>query len=410
MASPITEIQINGSVVDLSKIEYSISNNHGRSSVTDAPTASTCSMALIVRDEAMPTVSVGNNLTFSAHGIKRFTGRITDLDIVHSKAGYARFNIQAVGKVARLGTKILPTTSFVKEFAHSRALEILQLSGEDYRVEGGYDIELKARDSDNSSILEIFRSMSDDVGAAVVDTPDGKILVQFYDSRGANQYFEKWQDQGSAKWNQQTLRWIDKQEISPTAGIPLVLDANSVIYEPRWSAQSGNIINRVILGYDGGSYYTAEDTASQAIYGLRTLALDTEIHDVAGATIRTGQLLNRSSQPRFQLGNAEILMDRVTNATKRDAILNLTCGNRVQISNLPKPAPFTNWVAVVEGWSEQFTGMGRDKGTHRISLALSDPFSSYAGMTWNTLLLQQWNTINTSVIWANAITQQNLVP
>jgi len=191
----------------------------------------------------------------------------------------------------------------------------------------------------------------------------------------------------------------------------LQLDGDTVIFEPIWRTNSASIINRVDLGYDNGSVYTVQDTASQSDYGLRTFSRVTELHDLASATLRAGQLLNRQSQPRWSMGSVEIWMENVTDTAKRDDLLDLTCGNRVVIDELPRPAPYPTWVGVVEGWGETYTGYQDGEGTHRLTLALSDPFSSYAGITWNAVpITYKWNTINTSVIWANAITQDNLVP
>ncbi len=409
--SQITSITIGATAVALKDIEYAIQVTHGRSSVTDAPNASTASLTFIGRDELMPSgVAVAQMLNIKAHGKDRFTGRITDLTVTHIEDGFARIQIQAIGKVSRLGTKTVGFDSYPQENAHGRALSIMQVSGEDYRVEGGYDIELNARTLNDENILQLLSEIADDCGAAIIDTPDGKILVQFYDSRGSNDYYEKWEDQGNSKWSQQTLRWVDRQAISPTAGTPLPLEADTVIYEPIWRTGSSAIINKVTLGYDGGNVYTVQDTGSQTDYGLRTLSRDTEIHDLASATLRAGQLLNRQSQPRWSMGQVEIVMDFVTDTIKRDKLLALTCGNRVVIDSLPKPSPYSTWVGVVEGWGETYTGYQNGEGTHRLTLALSDPFASYAGITWNAVpITYKWNTINTSVIWANAITQENLV-
>lgn len=409
MTTQITSITINGSSIALSDIEYAIYVTHGRSNVTDSATASTLSMTIFCRTSAMPTVAMAQMVNVQAHSKPRFLGRITDLEIIHLKDGYARFNIQAIGKVSRLGTKFIESTSFAKEVSHPRAEEILRQSGEDFLVEGGYETEVKAQTIEHENILGLLQKLADDAGAAIVDTPDGKILCQFYDSRGTSDYYEKWQDQGNRKWTNETERWIDKQRISPTAGIPLALAANTVIFEPIWRMGSGAIINKVILGYDNGSTYTTEDLTSQSTYGLRTLDLVTELYNLASATTRAGQILARQSYPRWAMGSVEILMDQVTDSTQRGKIMDLICGKRVYITGLPTPAPYTNWVGVVEGWSESYVGTGNGTSTHRITLALSDPFASYAGITWSALSTQKWNTINTSVIWSNAITVDSLV-
>lgn len=409
--SQITEIKINGISVSLDQIEYNVFVNHGRSSITDGATASSATLTMIAQNVSLPDVKVAYSLNIKAYGIDRFTGRITDLQIVHLKDGFALISIQGMGKVSRIFNKYIDSYSFPKQSAHARVLEILEQTYEDYNVDGGLDVELKAKTVDYASISDLLQKVATDVGAAIVDTPDGKILFQFYDIRGSDSLFEQWQNQGSLKWTGYGLeRWVDQIETSPTAGIPLDLDADSVIFEPIWRTQSGNIINRAIIEYDNGSFYMAENTDSQTDFGLRTLSLNTEIYNSASAITRAGEIITRQAFPRWSLGSVEIYMERVTNTTQRDAIMNLYCGKRVQINGLPNPAPYATWVGVTEGWSESFTGLGNDLGTHRITLALSDPLQSYAAMSWETLTTQKWNTIDTAVIWADAIVPADLVP
>jgi len=420
MTSQITEITLKGAAVSLSQVEYAIAVSHGRSDVTDSATASNASLTFIGNGELLASAFVGDMLTITAYGVPRFTGRVTDVNLSHVYDGLGRLSIQAIGKVSRLGNKYIGAAPFPVETTRTRAESVFGYSGEDYIVEGGYTTTVNSLDVDNRSILDILQELADDAGAAIFDKPDGHVVFQSYDARGIKEYYERWVDQpASAKWKDEIERWEDKSRLSPTSGIPLALDANSILWEPEWTAQSGNIINKVTLTYDGGGsgpgpgpggshVYTVEDTDSQADYGLRTLAKETQLHDLASAQHRAGQILSQQSQPRWKLGGVELYMERVSEP-KLSQILGLTCGNRVVVQNLPYPAPAKDWVGVVEGWQETYTGIGNDTGTHRLTLALSDPLASYAGMVWDSLGIQKWNTINTSVIWADAITLQDLV-
>jgi hypothetical protein len=76
--------------------------------------------------------------------------------------------------------------------------------------------------------------------------------------------------------------------------------------------------------------------------------------------------------------------------------------------NLPAPGVLV-FVGIVEGWSEVFLGVGGEKGIHRMTLALSDPLLSYAVMPWSLLTTQTWSTINSAVIWADAISLDTLI-
>lgn len=408
MATQITGITIAGVAVDFGSVEYAIQIKHGRERVTDSATASSASMVLFVQTETLPSANVADLLNIQAYGVDRFTGRITDVEIRHIKNGVARISLQAIGKVSRLGTKLVESYSTTTQVVSASANEILSLSGETYSIAGGYDVIYSGQTITNQYILDLLQKLADDTGAAIFDTPSGSISFQGYDSRIITDYYEKWQDQGSQTWAAQgSMRWMDKIAVSPSAEV-LTLNSNSVIFEPVWRISSDSIVNRVVLKYTAGTY-TIENTTSQSNYGLRTLSLDTAIDDASSAAARASSILSRQSDPRWQMGSVEIYMERITDLTQRSKLLALQCGKRVYISDLPEPAPYPGWIGIVEGWGETYTGYSDGQGTHRLTLAISDPLASYAGIAWSVLTSEQWNTINSSVIWADAISTDALV-
>jgi hypothetical protein len=424
MASPITLIEIGGSAIDFSDVEYSIYLTHGRSQITDGPTPSSASITIIAQD-AMPAVSIGDVLKIEAHSMPRFRGQITDLAINHVKDGYARISLQATGVIAQMGNRFVPYyyPAEINAFDATREQVLGSLGPGSFDpslhpltelIMGGRDQFLNIVNPANltpPNALSYVGSIADWIGGAVVDYPDGSPLVQFYDARGIVPYQIKWRDKNSFgdTWAAQIGDWTQQSITYPTAEEPIVFDPETVFFEPVWSSQFGDIVNAVSITYGPGTVYQVDDSASETQFGTRQLSLQTQLANLSDAVIRANSILTRQSQPRWQLGNVEILMDEITDTAKRDDIMGLICGRRIELNNLPSPSPYETYVAIVEGWSEVFIGNGRDKGIHRMTLALSDPLLSYAVMPWSTLTTQRWDTINTTRIWADAISLETLV-
>jgi hypothetical protein len=436
MTSPITLVEIGGNAIDFENVEYSIYLTHGRGKITDGPTPSSASITIIAQ-ESMPAVSIGDILRIEAHSLPRFRGQITDLTITHVKDGYARISIQATGIIAQMGNRYVPiyypSSTTVFEAVKTQVLQSIPFGTFPIRpfsqnVMGGRDQNLNIVDPaimNPPSALSYVGSTADWIGGAVVDYPDGNPLIQFYDSRGIVPYQKKWQDYNSfgETWSVQIGDWTQQTITYPTAEAPVVLDPDIVFFEPIWNQQFGELINSVSIGYGtsgggpgpgpggggGGSTFQTDDAASIAQFGVRQLSLSTELANLGDAVVRATSILVRQSQPRWQLGGVEILMDEITDTAIRDSIMELICGRRVELNNLPTPGPYQTYVAIVEGWGEVFIGNGRDKGIHRMTLALSDPLLSYAVMPWSSLTTQTWDTINPSVIWADAISLDTLI-
>jgi hypothetical protein len=436
MTSPITLVEINGFPLDLDNVEYSIYLTHGRSRVTDGPTPSSASITIIPESGSMPYApEIGQVLRIEAHNLPRFRGQITDLTFTHVIDGVPRYSIQATGVIARMGNRYVPiyypSSPTVNNAVQSQVLQSLGYGSFDPSLHpleelimGGRDQILNVVDPaimNPPNALSYVGSTADWIGGAVVDYPDGSPLIQFYDARSIVPYQVKWRDKiwFEDKWNVQIGDWTQQTITYPTAEEPLTLDSGTIVFEPVFNQQLGEIINSVSIRYGtsgggggggggGGSRYRTDDPVSISKFGVRELSLDTELANVGDAVVRANSILVRQANPRWQIGGVEILMDEITDPAFRDQIMELICGRRVQLINLPAPGVLV-FVGIVEGWSEVFLGVGGEKGIHRMTLALSDPLLSYAVMPWSLLTTQTWSTINSSVIWADAISLETLI-
>ena len=382
MTTEISLVQIQGNSIDLTDIEYEIFITHGRSSVFDGASPSSASLTLIAQGSTLPYVNVDDSVIIQAEGIDRFTGEITDISINHLIDGFAQINIQCIGMLAALGTQYGlvsfvgvddPMTSKNRANLVNRGFvpvpRTLIDGGFDYIVEGFIDY-LTASPNRLSWLTEI----ADWAGAAVIDTPSGDPYVQFYDSRRLATFYPRWIDESTLAsnngWNEVggTVRWIDEFINYSTAETPLSLDPTKVVFAPSWTVQSGNIINRVNVEWVSGTV-----TQSSLATKVRELNLSTRMISAGYANSRANRILDNQDEPRYALGSVEILMDEITDTAVRDELLGLIAGRRIEVTNLPDPTPASTYVGVLEGWSETYFGLGGTKGSHRLTLSLSDP-------------------------------------
>ena len=132
--------------------------------------------------------------------------------------------------------------------------------------------------------------------------------------------------------------------------------------------------------------------------------LTTQLSDPLDASDRAGAIITAQSEPRYDLQQIQIFVDLLT-TPQRTAVLGLISGDRVQINSLPEPAPITQFLGIVEGWSEQYTDQG-----HVLTLSLSDPRYSYAMAQWisvdPTLI---WGNVNASIQWYNVVLPDDLL-
>lgn len=123
----ITGISIAGTLVDLDSVHASVSGTHGRSSVTDSPAASSCTLTLV--GDAIPTVEISDLLEVQAYGLLRFTGVITDATPRQTTRGDASMVIVAIGALADLALEPVTATDWPQETSGARATRILTAAG-----------------------------------------------------------------------------------------------------------------------------------------------------------------------------------------------------------------------------------------------------------------------------------------
>jgi hypothetical protein len=178
------------------------------------------------------------------------------------------------------------------------------------------------------------------------------------------------------------------------------------VWEPRWQATASTIVNDVTVSYgalDPQDLFNQVDAASVAAFGSRAITINTGLADVDDAGNRASLVLTAQATERWTLGGVEILMETLT-VPQLAEVMNLTSGDRVIVTNLPTPGPITQFLGVLEGWTETYTIDG-----YRLTLALSDPRYSYAMLEWDGAGTADWQNVPITTTWSDVILQSDLV-
>lgn len=406
----VTAISIAGSPVSLSDVEYNVAIYHGRNDVTEAPQPSNAQIVLICTGDYSIPVALGDAVTIQAYSVNRFTGRVTDLTVTHATTGgdqepYTTVTITAMGNLARLGNYWTGDAGYAAETLDVRADNILGATPLTYTIEAEPDVALTAYTGGLASVQDLVAQLCEWTGATVYDKPDGSVYFESYTRRGYTYSDAAW-DELTGTWSSYTGTWVDQTATSTSAPAPVSLPAGAVVWEPVWTATTNTVLNDVTISYgtnDPQDSLQLTDSTSISLFGTRAIELITGLETSDDATNRAQLVLTSQSQQRWQLGTVEVLMDKLT-SIQRTAVLALTSGDRVLVTDLPQPAPYTQFIGVVEGWGETYT-----PGEHRISLSLSDPRYSYAVVTWaQAPAAADWANVPALNDWADIVLPADL--
>jgi len=411
ITSHVNSVIIGGTSVNLSQVEWSLTVDHGRNDVTQAPQPSGAQFTMLGPSSIIGGIS--SSLTVTAWNSLRFTGTVTDMQITHlySPNGTykARVTYQAQGNFSKLGLRNVGAAGYVEESVKLRTDEIMVETGLTYSANMDPMMVLlaQAATTDPQPALTLLSNICTQTGATMYDLPNGTIGIESYSRRGYDYNPATWV-YVTGTWADYSLyNWDDLYTASAAAPIPVTLTNGSVIWEPVWRNNILTVVNRATVAYGAGSpqsVIVAEDTASQTTHGLRATVLPTQLSDPLDAYNRAGAIITAQSEPRYDLQQIQIFVDLLT-TPQRSAILALVSGDRVQVNGLPSPAPITQFLGIVEGWSEQYTEQG-----HVLTLSLSDPRYSYAMAQWisvsPTLI---WGNVNASIQWYNVVLPDDLL-
>lgn len=400
----ITAVTIGGAAVNLEAVSYDVTISHGRSTITDGPTASTAQ--IVLTGYGLPDVDLSDTVAISAYGQARFTGLVSDLEPAQDRITGRQFlTVSCTGLLADLALLPVTPSAWPLETSGARAARILTAAGvTSYDTSG--DLSVLASTADPTNALDLLGTLATDTGAAVVDTPTGAVLFQDLLARAQSYIANVWSTT-TGTWSASSGAWAD--QVSPSVADPVELPADAIAWTPSLQQHRGDIVNRVTVVYGSPqAEITEDDTASQAIHKIRAASITTALATSTDATTRGENIIMRQAQPRYQMGGVSILVHELDTTTRGKA-LGLLCGSRAIVKGLPGIFPEPDYLGVVEGWSENYTVDNYGNESHVLNLALSDPLASYATVQWGQITgTRTWANINTTTIWADVTVDADL--
>jgi hypothetical protein len=259
---------------------------------------------------------------------------------------------------------------------------------------------VSAGNAQPQTCLDGLQSLAEWSGGTYFDTPEGYVVFESYGNRGSTAFPGAWSAQINA-WAEAEASWDSYPSTTAATSLP----SNGVIFTPAWTQNQVSIINDATVSHgDPPSYHQATDATSIATYGRRALTLETGLKANADAISRASAILLAQAYPLWNLGNISIYVDQLT-VPERDQVLALISGSSVLVNDLPQPAPFEQFLGLVEGWSETYT-----PGQHILTLSISDPRYSYQTVTWGEVSpTLQWGDVDPTLIWYNVVTADDLI-
>jgi hypothetical protein len=393
---------LNGAAIDTASVEFNTTIMHGRSTVTDVPTAS--SAQLVIRGAAGPVMEISDTLVISFDGQPRFTGKISDIDVSFTGTNppTAITTITGMGNLAELGLVDVGASGYAEETVRQRVEAILAASGVTYLNAGDANITVKAVPAVDAIITTAWdgiAAMAVQSGATFFDTPSGEIIFEDYGNRGQTTLTGIWALQ-AATWASTPGTWAS---IGP--GINgTTIDGAGIILSPTWTKQLEPLINDITVTYGTDQSTQQTDSASIALYGRREYLLDTTISNVGDAVTRTGQIILAQSNPLWNLGQISILVNLLDAATTT-AVMKLISGSLLRIYNLPAQGPYYDYTGIVEGWADSYNG-----GNHTLTLSISDPRFSYQILKWADVIPSlPWGSVYAEAQWFEIVSNNDLV-
>jgi hypothetical protein len=166
--------------------------------------------------------------------------------------------------------------------------------------------------------------------------------------------------------------------------------------------RQGDLANKIVIDYGNNfnSQYTAQDTASQATYGLYAEQFSSYVKNTSDVEAMADRLIQLRAYPRYQFQSITFpLQSPEIDNSDRDALLNVFMGQPVRISNLPPQMLGGEFTGYVEGWTFRASVSGLS-----ITLNATPTEFSAVAQRWNQVSgAESWNSILNTLEWQDAI-------
>ena len=407
--TPDWRILVNGS--ELTSVTLSnLTITSGRQDINSPTPAGYCSLDVINTNGTNYSFTINTSVTVeikdtSGNYVALFGGRISDLRQIVRSAGSSAvitsLRITAIGALSRLNRAIFDGN--LAEGLDGAQIEdllddlLLNSWNEVPPAEtwATYDATETWADAQNIGLGEIdageytmvSRQITDSVIAPIANQIANSALGYLYeDANGLIGYADASHRQDYLVANGYTD-----------------LDASHAIASGIGVIQrQGDLANKIIMDYGNNfnSSYTAQDTDSQATFGLFAEQFSSYLKNAADVEDVADRLIGLRAWPRntfqsitFPLQSPEI------DDTDRDALLNIFMGQPVRITNLPLNMLGGQFTGFVEGW----TFNASVSGLSITFLATPTEFSAFAQQWAQVNAAESWNSVLNTLEWQDAI-------
>lgn len=407
--TPDWRIKVNGT--ELTSVTLSnLTITSGRQDINSPTPAGYCSLELINTDGTNYSFTINTSVTIeikdtSGNYVALFGGRISDLRQIVRSAGSSAvitsLRITAIGALSKLQRAIFDG-NLAQGLDGAQILDLLDdlLLNSWNEVPPAetwatYDATETWANAQNIGLGEIdageytmvSRQITDSIIAPIANQIANSALGYLYeDANGLIGYAD-------ASHRQDYLIANGYTE----------LDASQAIASGIGVIQrQGDLANKIIMDYGNNfnSSYTAEDTTSQASFGLFAEQFNSYLKNAADVEDVADRLIQLRAYPRdtfqsitFALQSPEI------DDTDRDALLNIFMGRPVRITNLPLNILGGEFTGFVEGW----TFSASVSGLSITFLASPTEFSAFAQQWAQVNAAESWNSVLNTLEWQDAI-------
>ncbi len=407
--TPDWRIIINGSIVtDVTLVNLTI--NSGRTDINSPTPPGYCSLQLINTDGTNYNFTINTSITVEikdSNGsyVSLFGGRISDLRQEVKSAGSSAIitslRIIAVGTLAKLSRAIFDGN--LAEGLDGAQIQdllydlLLNSWNEVPPAEtwATYDATETWADAQNLGVGQIdageytmiSRQITDSVISGIANSIASSALGYLYeDANGLIGYADARNRQDYLVANGYTD--LDARQ-AIASGIGVI-------------QRQGDIANKIVIDYGNNfnNSYTAQDTQSQALYGLFAEQFGSYVKNQNDVEDMGDRLIQLRAYPRdsfqsitFPLQSPEI------DDNDRDALLNIFMGQPIRITNLPSNILGGEFTGFVEGWTFSASVSG-------LSLSLNatpTEFSAFAQQWAQVNATESWNSVLNTLEWQDAI-------
>ena len=405
--SPVWQLSIDGGNYQTVTLANLVITS-GRTDIYSQPVAGYASVEIVNTDQSTLAIDVNDSFALQVKNssgtfVPIFGGYVTDIDqsvkSSGSKAIVQTFKVTALGTLSKL-PKVLTDGVLSKDFDGNQIKTILTpiLFNQWNEVPAAttwatYTATETWANAQNTGLGEIDVPGDYELTARTSNTTDVYSLISGLATSGVGYIYED--AQGRICYADSTHRG----EYLATNGY-IELSGNDALSRGiATSRRIGDIRNKVTITYKNNAQQTAENTASQTLYGIQAQNIQTTIENAADATSQANFYLALRAYPQnlFKSITFELTNPELDNAD-RNALIGAFMGMPVDITNLPANMTGGRFQGFVEGWT---FSAGFNK--LQITLNVSPIAFSLQAFKWlNVPIGENWTTINPLLDWTNA--------